>query len=100
MGAEINKLMATTAAQGTKLVSQEAEIARLSLKVGILTTESENYPSPKRSHGGDILADTELFKNKIRSDDSVFEMMYEIVKLAQKNMVTDTHDRGTTGLGV
>ena len=29
--------MATTATQGTKLVFQEVEIARLSLKVGILT---------------------------------------------------------------
>lgn len=51
------------------------------------------------SHGGDILADTEYFKNRIRSDNGVFEMMYEIFGLAQ-NMVTDTNDRRTTGLGV
>lgn len=52
------------------------------------------------SLGGDILADTEYFKNRIRSDNGVFEMMYEIFGLAQKNMVTDTNDRRTTGLGV
>lgn len=53
------------------------------------------------SHGGDILADTEYFKNRIRSDNGVFEMMmYEIFGLAQKNMVTDSNDRRTTGLGV
>lgn len=39
------------------------------------------------SHDGDILADTEYFKNRIRSDNGVLEMMYEIFGLAQKNMV-------------
>ena len=56
----------------------EAEIARLSIKAGILTTESENYVFPKGymvSHGRDILADTEYFKNWIRSDNGVFEMI-------------------------